>query len=223
MLLPYFGGACLKRQAINWSLEQTSMDALLSAITDRLAQASDIGPVLLIGIDGAGGSGKSTLAADLVAVLERLGIEAQTVHMDDFYLPSADRPSTDAETQGIGDDFDWRRLREQVLIPLSRGQRVTYQRYDWHTDALAEWHTVACMPVVIVEGVYTLRQELGSFYDLTIWVDCPRAIRLARGIARDGEQGRALWEGEWMPREDRYIAAHQPHLAADWVYDGADA
>ena len=194
------------------------MDVLLTVIVDRLARTIPTRPVLLIGIDGAGGSGKSTFAAHLFAGLERLDIEARIIHMDDFYLPSADRLPRDAKC--IGNDFDWRRLREQVLVPLSRGQKVTYQRYDWQTDALAEWHTLAVASVVIVEGVYTLRRELGSFYDLTIWVDCPRAIRLARGIARDGEQVRALWEGEWMPCEDRYIAVHQPHLAADWVYAG---
>ena len=77
-------------------------------------------------------------------------------------------------------------------------------------------------PVIVVEGIYVLRRELRSYYDLTVWVDCSRATRLARGLARDGESAQSLWEDEWMPQEDRYIAAHQPHLAAGFVYAGID-
>jgi hypothetical protein len=107
-----------------------------------------------------------------------------------------------------------------VLVPLSAGQTAEYQCYDWAADALAEWQTVPVEPVVLVEGVYVLRRELRSLYDLTVWIECPRTMRLARGLARDGEQARALWEGAWMPKEDRYAAAHQPHLGADFVYRG---
>jgi uridine kinase len=91
-----------------------------------------------------------------------------------------------------------------------RGKRAAYQRYDWQTDALAEWYTLVGEPVVIVEGVYTLRRELWPLYDLTVWIDCLRAIRLARGIARDGENARALWENEWNDQEPAWRLIQPP-------------
>jgi uridine kinase len=205
------------------------MDELVTTILDRLTDRTRTKRPFLIAVDGAGGAGKSTFAVRLVARLGENGISAEVVHMDDFYLPSGQRPSSSprslegVDEQQIGADFDWKRLRDQVLVPLTCGQGATYQRYDWQADALSEWHTLASKPVIIVEGVYVLRRELLSFYDLTVWVDCPRAIRLARGIARDGENARALWQDLWMPQEDLYVAAHQPHLAADWVYAGGDS
>ena len=48
--------------------------------------------------------------------------------------------------------FDWERLLRDVLVPLSTHSRARYQRYDWVTDALVEWHEVEPRPVVIVEG-----------------------------------------------------------------------
>ena len=76
--------------------------------------------------------------------------------------------------------------------------------------------------VVIVEGVYSSRRELASLYDLRIWVECPRELRLSRGLARDGETARKLWEEDWMPSEDRYLEEHRPLERADAVVSGTD-
>ncbi len=168
---------------------------------------------LLIGIDGCGGSGKSTLASELASAFSDVTI----VGMDDFYLPSLFRKDKEFILGQIGSTFDWRRLKEQVLIPISQNLPAKYQRYDWNSDSFAEWHTVSPGGIVIVEGVYSTRRELADFYDFRVWVECPREVRLTRGIARDGEGARNLWEKEWMPVEDNYVARHRPHESADWV------
>ena len=172
---------------------------------------------LLVAIDGLGGSGKSTLARLLKQQLKAIGWTVAVVKHDDFYLPSNQRESQ--QIGMIGSDFDWERLRDQVLVPIREGRHADYQRYDWETDVLAEWHTISAANVVIVEGVYTIRRELIFLYDLKIWVECPRAIRLARGIARDGEKARAIWD--WMPKEDYYVKTHLPREKADLFVNGA--
>ena len=173
---------------------------------------------LLVAIDGLGGAGKSTLAQLLEQQLKTLGWIVAVVKHDDFYLPSNQRKNQQAGT--VGRDFDWERLRHQVLLPIRRGGTAHYQRYDWGTDVLAEWHTISDSGVVLVEGVYTMRRELTDLYDLKIWVECPRVIRLARGIARDGEKARPVWEQDWMPKEDCYVKTHLPHERADLFVNG---
>jgi uridine kinase len=108
-----------------------------------------------------------------------------------------------------------------VLTPIREEHSAHYQRYDWETDVLAEWRTISASDVVLVEGVYTMRRELVNLYDLKIWVECPKAIRLARGIARDGEKARTIWEQDWMPKEDHYIKTHLPRESADLFVNGA--
>jgi uridine kinase len=91
----------------------------VEAISSRLRQmhqALGKNP-LLIGIDGKGGSGKSTLAARLAETYEDL----QIVEVDDFYLPESMRGE-----EAIGSNFDWRRLREQVLEPLFHARVTEY-------------------------------------------------------------------------------------------------
>ncbi len=174
---------------------------------------------LLVAIDGLGGAGKSTLARLLKEQLKTLEWIVAVVKHDDFYLPSHQRENQQAKV--IGRDFEWERLRDQVLTPIREGRSAHYQRYDWETDVLAEWRAISAPDVVLVEGVYTMRRELAHLYDLKIWVECPRAIRLARGIARDGQKSRTIWEQDWMPKEDDYVKTHLPHERADLSINGA--
>ena len=109
----------------------------------------------------------------------------------------------------------------EVLAPLAAGEPARYRRYDWERGELAGWHDVAGDGVVIVEGNYSTRPELRDYYDLTIWVEAPHDLRLARGVERDGEQARTRWLEDWMPEEDRYVEACSPAEHADLVVDGS--
>ena len=160
---------------------------------------------LIITIDGYGGSGKSTLAGALASRLPG----ATIVRTDDFARPNIP-------------GWDWKRMKAQVLDPLNRDEAAKYRRHDWHEDTLAEWHDVPVGGVVIVEGVSSMRKELGPYWDLAVWVACSTELRLERGIARDGEAKRFQWEKVWMPEEDEYVAAQKPNQRADIVLSGEE-
>jgi uridine kinase len=189
--------------------------SIVNELSRNINQQLQDQPRLLIGIDGCGGSGKTQLASELLDALH----DAQVVHMDDFHLPSAKRFSM-ADPKLVGWQFDWKRLEREVLAPLESGQQARYQRYDWPTDDLAEWHEFQSSGAVIIEGIFALRKELSGYYDLRLWVDCPRDVRLQRGLMRDGEAARSQWENDWMKEEDRYVAEHLPHRRAHRIISG---
>ncbi|UOR13468.1 uridine kinase family protein [Halobacillus amylolyticus] len=167
--------------------------------------------LLLVGIDGCGGAGKSTLADHILSI----ATEGIVIHMDDFYLPSHERK----EMPDIGGHFDWKRVLHQVIKPLSERSPAEYQRYDWDHDELAEWHHVSASGVVVVEGCYATRDDLRPYYDYTIWVDCPREVRLKRGLERDGQEALPFWL-DWMEQEDRYIEIQHPRDQVDFIIKG---
>ena len=146
----------------------------------------------ILGIDGCGGSGKSTLAEKLAAALPN----TQVIHTDDF--ASWDNPLN-----------WWPRLIEQVLAPFMKNRAGRYQRFDWEKNELAEWHDVPLGGIVLLEGVSALRREFRDAYSHGIFVNAPRALRLERGLARDGDDALALWQ-EWMAAEDAYLSDHKP-------------
>ena len=182
----------------------------------RLATSRSGDGRILIGIDGAGGSGKSHFASSLARVM--VG-GTHVVAMDDFYRES-DQDADRRRQPEAGWLFDWRRLRRQVLRPAVRNEAVSYQRFDWSMQRLADWVGVPDDVALVVEGVTTLRRELRSSFTLCTWVEAPRSIRLARGLARDGVRARRQWEEMWMPAEDQYRVTHRPDLHVDLIVDG---
>lgn len=162
------------------------------------------GQVRLVGIDGCGGAGKTTFAARLSRALG----DAPVIHTDDF-------ASHDIPTEW------WPRMLDEVVEPLLRGEPASYRPYDWVDRRFADTRiTVELADVVLIEGVGATRRAWRDRLAMRIWVDCPRDLRLARGIERDGEELRGYWL-EWMAAEDSYVADERPYAYADLVVDGA--
>jgi len=107
-----------------------------------------------------------------------------------------------------------------VIEPLGRGDHGRYRRYDWSTDTLAEWSTVDRAPIVIIEGVSAGRREWVEHLSFVIWIETPSALRLQRGIERDGPSAVDQWES-WMAAEDAYFARDPVRERADVIVDGS--
>ena len=189
-----------------------SFEQLLTTLNNLPSKQS----TCLVAVDGCGGSGKSTFAKELA----KLSADIAIIHMDDFYKPSTQRDKGTVIQKHVGADVDWQRLKKEVLVPLTNNENSKYQMYDWSSDMLGKWNTVYFGGIVVVEGVYSLREELADLYDYKIFVDCSRKIRLERGIKRDGEGSRDIWEKNWMVQEDRYMKKHKPYEKSDLIIDG---
>jgi uridine kinase len=185
-------------------------------VIDLVARATALGETTLVAIDGLGGAGKSTLAAQLLVYLK----DAAIVDVDDFYRPMAAAERAElGPRDGYDGYFDWTRLRDDVLAPLTRGSRARYRRYDWATDALADWREVEAGGVVLVEGVYSTRPQLRPYYSSTVYVDTPRPVRLARMLDRGYEN--LSWVQRWMAAEDWYLEHERPREHVDLVVGGS--
>lgn len=169
------------------------------------ARASTMEGVRLIGVDGPSGAGKSTIARPVAEALS-----APIVEIDDF-------------VSWVDFAGWWPRFDAQVLSPLLARRDARYQVRDWHNDefgdALAGWKTVAPHPFVVLEGVTCTRRAIADRLAVRVWVDAPAEVRLRRGIERDGESHRPLWE-RWMPEEAAFFDADGTRARADFVIDG---
>jgi uridine kinase len=170
------------------------MDA--QPVLDLIAAAKGDGDAVLVGIGGHGAAGKSTLA--------RMIPGAQIVSTDEFWT---------------GKTFDIERLSREVVTPLSRGRAARFSSYDWSAHERRGERTVEPAGVVVVEGVCALHRTLRDAYAVRIWIEAPYEVRLARGVARDGEAARSTWVDVWMPAEDRYVERDNPVASAHLVID----
>jgi uridine kinase len=182
-------------------------------VLDGLASTT-IGRLTLVCVEGLGGSGKSTLAEALVDARP----DMQLVHGDDFYGPEGRDWRSWAPHEGYERYFDHRRLERELLQPIRRGDVARFRRYDWSSNALDGWIEVQPRGVVLVEGVYLLRDWLRPYWDFSVYVAAPRHVRLSRAYARgENDEG---WIERWAAAEDYYVAVERPADAADIVVPG---
>jgi len=172
------------------------------------------GRASLVCVEGLGGAGKSTLA---VAMAEARA-DICVVHGDDFYGPEETDWRSWSPRDGSQRYFDHRCLERELLQPLRAGLLARFQRYNWPTNTLGEWIDIRPHGIVVVEGVYLLRQWLRPYWDFSIYVDTPRELRQHRLYARgENDEG---WIARWAAAEDYYEAAEQPEQAADAIIKG---
>jgi uridine kinase len=162
--------------------------------------------VRLVAVDGAAGSGKSTFARELARSLG----DVPVIPLDDFLA---------------WDDLTefWPRLEREVLEPLFAGRAIRYQQRDWVGDnlgrSLRDFRDVPFSETVILEGIGAGRRALDGRLSYLVWVETPEALRLERGVERDGDAARARWEA-FMPGEQAFLDAENARARADLVVDG---
>ena len=157
--------------------------------------APSCGRTRLVAVDGHAGAGKSTFAGLLSAALGGapvLPLDALATHRE---------------------PFEWTdRIRDQVLLPLSRGEPARYAPYDWSARTFGAPLTLPAAPVVLVEGVGAGRAALRPWLACLLWMDLDREESWRRGRRRDGPALAAFWD-DWTAAERRHFAADpsRPH------------
>ena len=178
----------------------------------------------VVALDGPIGAGKSTLAAALAAATP-----ACVIPSDDFFAAEITAAGWDARSpaERARDAIDWRRLRQCTLEPLRAGQRAVWRPFDFAageradgTYPMAEYELrVDPAPLIILEGAYSSRPELADLLDLTVLVDTPLPIRLARIAKRDSPDFLEAWHQRWDDAEAYYFRTVRPWTSFDLVLD----
>lgn len=57
----------------------------------------------------------------------------------------------------------------------------------------------------------------GPWWDVAIWVAADEATRRGRIANRDPAQLRRVWDEQWHPSEEAYLAAERPDELADMI------
>ncbi len=169
--------------------------------------------VNVIAIDGRAASGKTTLARQLSAVLN-----AQVIHMDDFFLPQNLR--TSARFAEAGGNVHYERFKSEVLPQLHMMSAFNYRKFDCSKMALGDDCTVPAGKWRIVEGAYSLHPAFGNYADLKIFFDITPAEQMKRIRRRNGEEKAKIFAARWIPFEEKYINLTKVKERADIILGG---
>ncbi|NYG59162.1 uridine kinase [Nocardioides daedukensis] len=201
------------------------MSSVVLAIADLLVE---VGRPLLVGVDGPDGAGKSHFARALAHELAGRGRAVQDASVDDFHHPRAHRHALGRTPETVWTrSYDYRAICRELLDPWRRGSGTPYSP-TWHDldsdQPLTAAQTVPERGILVVDGVFLQRPELIDRWDLTVYLDVPPEVTVARMARRDGTP-----EDPAHPDQRRYLLAQEhyrttcdPLGAADVVVDNAD-
>lgn len=165
----------------------------------------------VVAIDGRCGSGKTTLAE----LAEKL-LNGQVFHMDDYYLPLAQR-KPDWEHIPAG-NMDLNRFRSQVLEPVRLGQLVQYIPYSCQAGRYGQTKQISPAALTIIEGSYCQHPELTAYYDMALFLTCTPEEQEVRLRKREGDFF-GMFQQRWIPMEEAYFTACDVPKCADARFD----
>lgn len=180
-----------------------------------------------IGVDGVDGAGKTTFADELADVLQARDVQVIRASADDFHHSKAvrHRRGRDSPEGFFYDSFDLDQLRRRLLDPLGPdGDRRFVRRiHDVTTDEQidADVEVAHDGQVLVLDGLFLHRAELRDVWDLSVYLDVPFEVSVARMADRDGSSpdpdhpsNRRYVEGQRL-----YLATCRPHLQATMLVD----
>ena len=165
----------------------------------------------IIAIDGPCAGGKSTFANGL-----KNAINANIVHMDDFYIPFKDRSKTWTTT--IAGHMDYDRLYNNVIMPYVNNNETNYISYDCHNDKFMQKIDIDLNKPLILEGSYSLNpySDFYKYIDLKIFVDINAEEQIKRLIKRNIKTVK-MFESMWIPFENKYFSEYKIKEISDIV------
>jgi uridine kinase len=194
------------------------LEYLTSVIT-----TSKEGSHVLIGIDGPVAAGKSTLAVELAVSFQQLNKPVIHITYDHFLNCEAIRWGNGGPDAGMRHflySHNHEALVENVLKPLGPGRSGFYRAgiYSRKDDAPANfpWEEAPPGAVVIVHGIYLLRDKLNDIWDFSIFVDADWEVRVERKIIRD-TQDRETFANRYNPAQKIFEDSCRPKERASVV------
>mgnify|MGYP003294461705 CR=1 FL=1 len=136
------------------------LDVIVPHINRLLAQKDRV----IIAIDGKCTSGKTTLASQLAEIYD-----CNVFHMDDFFLRPEQR--TKERFAEVGGNVDRERFLEEVLLPLSEGEIISYRRFDCSEMKLQTPIEIKPEKLTVIEGAYSMHPDFEKFYDFSVFLN----------------------------------------------------
>ncbi len=187
-----------------------------------------------VAIDGVDAAGKTTLADELADPIKTRGRAVIRASVDDFHNPRHIRYRLGADSpEGYyRNSFDYETLKAVLLDPLGPGGSLQYRSaaFDYRTDSrvTAPMLRAPRDAVLLFDGIFLQRQELGHYWELTLFVEASFEVTFRRARDRAVEEFgnddgiRTAHGRRYVPGQRLYLNECRPSERADILVDNND-
>ena len=181
---------------------------------------------VLVAITGIDASGKGYVTARLEAALADRGVKVARIGIDGWLnLPGVRFGSTDPGGHFYRHAFRFDALFADLVLPL-RDRRSIRLEADFAEETATAYrrhvYDFQDVDVILLEGIFLLKRELRSAYDLSVFLDCTFETALDRAIARSQEglppaETIAAYRAIYFPAQEVHFERDAPRRAATLV------
>jgi len=202
----------------------------LRRIVDRIL---DLRPsvrdrAVLVAVSGIDGSGKGWLTARIAAELQSAGVKVANINIDGWLnLPAKRFSRTNPAEHFYRHAIRFDDMFAQFVLPL-RDRRAVYVEADFSEETATEYknhvYDYSNTDVVLLDGIYLLKQEFRQYYDPSIWVESSFETALKRALAR-GQEGLSpadtihAYETIYFPAQEIHFHRDHPKQAATMIFN----
>jgi uridine kinase len=204
-------------------------EELIIKIADEISAIKKTRPTLVT-VDGIDASGKTILASELSMELRNRGKNVIESSIDFFHNPLEVRYQRGRDNpEGYYlDSFNLDALRKNLLDPLKNGNlQYSARFFDYLTN------TYSTSPILVAElnsilvfdRVFSLRKQLRSYWDYSIYIYISEDESLRRGIERDSgnrEEAKRRYLERYIQGQRLYHLECCPIDYADIIVDNND-
>jgi uridine kinase len=198
------------------------------AVTQLLAKRREIPRQrsVLAAVTGIDASGKGYLSREILTRLLQQGTHAVHINVDGWLnLPQVrfnpENPAEHFYNHAIR--FD--ELFSRLILPLKVSRSVTLTAEfaeETATEYRPHLYNFEDVSVIILEGIYLLKPEYRTHYDLTFWIDCSFSTALKRALARGQEnlppaETIQAYETIFFPAQRIHFARDNPRAHANYI------
>jgi uridine kinase len=198
----------------------------LTTVVDQILLARQRVPAersVLVAISGIDGCGKGYFTARLGEALQSKNVRVAKINIDGWLnLPVRRFSKSDPAAHFYRFAIRFEEMFAQLVLPL-RDQRSVRVEADYAEETASafrrEVYAFDDVDVILLEGIYLLKREFQTYYDLAYWIDCTEATALERAIARGQEHmtpaatARAYWT-IYFPAQEIHLQRDDPRAAA---------
>jgi uridine kinase len=206
------------------------MNPVLSEVVDAVLELPG-GRYRRVAVDGIDGAGKTHFANALAKELILRGASVVRASADGFYNPpkTRHRRSQSSPEGFYRDSFDYGSFIRLLLDPLGPEGSGSYvsEVYDWQRERNVTRQPQLAPPesILVVDGIFMLRDELVQFWDYTVWLDVPFEVAIPRGASPRGyydADPRSPGNRRYIEGQRLYFTECNPRGRASIVIDNTD-
>ncbi len=210
------------------------MQTIFNIISSKILPLSYNIP-FIIAVDGIDASGKTTFANEFSKYLHAKGRDVIRISIDDFHNPKEIRyaKGRDSPKGYFLDSFNYTAFLENTILPLKSGKlryKERYFSYITNSRIKGAYKKAQKDSIIIVDGIFLLRDELIKYWDFKIFLDINIETSLQRAIKRDTERDYLgsrkaiirMYKNRYIPAQKYYLKIATPKTRADLVIDNND-